>query len=99
MHLGGQGSGGTLRWFVATLLALYKVLAPLSLTQPPLSLCVAAPQRLPNSHPQVDSTKAELAQQQKALADAQAAKAAAEQQLDRLTAHLDETEAQLQDAK
>jgi predicted nucleic acid-binding Zn-ribbon protein len=48
---------------------------------------------------QVESTKAELAHQQKNLADAQAAKAAAEQQLDRLTQHLDDTEAQLQDAK
>jgi hypothetical protein len=47
----------------------------------------------------VDSVKADLALQQKALADAQAAKAAAEQQLDRLTQHLDETETQLQDAK
>lgn len=58
------------------------------------SHCLARPATL-----QVDSTKAELAQQQKALADAQAAKAAAEQQLDRLTQHLDDTEAQLQDAK
>lgn len=51
------------------------------------------------SLPQVDGVKADLAQQQRALADAQAAKAAAEQQLDRLTQHLDETEAQLQEAK
>jgi hypothetical protein len=33
------------------------------------------------------------------LADAQAAKVSAEQQLDRLTQHLDETESQLQEAK
>lgn len=69
-----------------------------------MNQCVAVPvlSCCPNpclSATQVDSTKAELAQQQKALADAQAAKAAAEQQLDRLTQHLDDTEAQLQDAK
>lgn len=75
------------------------------------SVCsIAVPQCIPSLDPlhtalpallaaQVESTKVELAQQQKALADAQAAKAAAEQQLDRLTQHLDDTEAQLQDAK
>jgi chromosome segregation ATPase len=49
--------------------------------------------------PQVSAAQAAAAEKEQALSAALSAKAQAEQQMDRLTQHLDSTEAQLQEAK
>lgn len=49
--------------------------------------------------PQVAAAQAATAEKEQALSAALAAKAQAEQQMDRLTQHLDSTETQLQEAK